>query len=221
MKKLGFGFMRLPLKADGAIDNETLCSMVDYYLEHGFTYFDTSYVYHGGRSETAIRETTDKYGRRLRSLAYGIVEDLHTAEECENDTYMEAWNAIPPHRPDSLAAFLCKLNRRISIDLLRKRESLKRGGSQYMLSLSELSECLPGGEDTEQAVDGKLLAAAITEFVRRLPEKNRRVFLGRYYFLDSVQEVAGYCGMTQANVKTILHRTRIALREYLEQEGFL
>ena len=173
------------------------------------------------RQPAALEQTERKYGSLLMGVAYNVLASREDSEESVNDTYLAAWNAIPPHRPDSLAAFLCKLTRRIAIDLLRKRESLKRGGSQYNLSLSELSACLPGGEDTESAVDGKLLAAAITEFVKGLPEKNRRVFLGRYYFLDSVQEVAGYCGMTQANVKTILHRTRLALREYLEQEGFL
>lgn len=173
------------------------------------------------RQPAALEQTEYKYGPMLMGVAYNILASREDSEESVNDTYLAAWNAIPPHRPDSLAAFLCKLTRRIAIDLLRKRESLKRGGSQYMLSLSELSECLPGGENTEQTVEGKLLTAAITEFVKHLPEKTRRVFLGRYYFFDSVQKISGYCGMTQANVKTILHRTRLALREYLEQEGFL
>lgn len=173
------------------------------------------------RQPAALEQTEHKYGSMLMGVANHILASREDSEESVNDTYLAAWNAIPPHRPDSLAAFLCKLTRRISIDLLRKRESRKRRGSQYTLSLSELSECLPGGEDTEQKVEGKLLAAAVTEFVKQLPNRTRQVFLGRYYFLDSVQEIAGYCGMTQANVKTVLHRARIALREYLEQEGFL
>ncbi len=173
------------------------------------------------REQAALDQTQRKYGSYLTRVAYNILASREDSEESVNDTYLAAWNAMPPHRPDCLCAFLSKLTRRISIDLLRKRESLKRGGSQYAVSLSELSECLPGGKDTEQAAEGKLLAAAMADFVEALPEKTRRIFLGRYYFLDSIREVARYCGVTEANAKVILHRTRQALRVHLEQEGFL
>ena len=173
------------------------------------------------REQAALEQTQRKYGKYLMRIAYQILASPEDSEESVNDTYLAAWNAIPPHKPDSLCAFLSKLTRRISIDLLRKRESLKRGGSQYTLSLAELSECLPGGEDTQQAAEAKLLAEAIGRFVAELPEKTRQVFLGRYYFLDSVREVARCCGVTEANAKTMLHRTRLALKAFLEQEGFL
>lgn len=173
------------------------------------------------REQAAIEQTQLKYGSFLTGVAYNILANREDSEESVSDTYMAAWNAMPPHRPDSLRAFLSKLVRRSSIDLLRRRESQKRGGSQYTLSLSELSECLPGGQDSQQAVEARELSRAVAEFVKELPEKTRKVFLGRYYFLDSVREVAGYCGITESNAKTILHRTRQALREHLEQEGFL
>lgn len=173
------------------------------------------------REQSALEQTQRKYGRYLTKVAYNILASREDSEESVNDTYLAAWNTMPPHRPDCLCAFLSKLVRRISIDLLRKRETLKRGAGAYMLSLSELSECLPGGKDTEQEAEGKRLSAAVTEFVAALPEKNRRIFLGRYYFLDSVREVARYCGVTEANAKVILHRARQALRTHLEREGFL
>lgn len=173
------------------------------------------------REQSAIEQTQRKYGSFLMSLANNILANREDSEESVSDTYMAAWNAMPPHRPDSLRAFLSKLVRRISIDLLRRRESLKRGGSQYTLSLSELTECLPGGRDSQQEAEARELARAVADFVKGLPEKTRKVFLGRYYFLDSVRDVAGYCGMTESNVKTTLHRTRLALRAHLEEEGFL
>lgn len=173
------------------------------------------------REHTAVEQTQRKYGSYLSKVAYNILASREDSEESVNDTYLAAWNAMPPHRPDSLCAFLSKLTRRISIDALRRRESQKRGGSEYTLSLSELSECLPGGQSTEQAAEAKLLAEAMEDFVAALPEKTRQVFLGRYYFLDSVREVARYCGLTEANAKVMLHRTRQALRRHLEQEGFL
>lgn len=173
------------------------------------------------RESAAVEQTQRKYGSFLTGIAYNVLASREDSEESVNDTYMAAWNAMPPHRPACLRAFLSKLVRRISIDLLRKRESQKRGGSRYTVSLSELSECLPGGQDSQQQVEATELRRAITEFVAALPEKTRRVFLGRYYFLDSLRDIAGYCGISEANAKIILHRTRQALRVRLEEEGFL
>lgn len=173
------------------------------------------------RDQLAIDQTERKYGNYLTKIAYHILYDLEDCAESVNDTYMAAWNAIPPHRPQSLCAFLSKLTRRIAIDLLRKKQSAKRGSGEYALSLEELSQCLPGGDDPEETVNGRELASCIEAFLRQLPEKTRNVFLGRYFYMDSVKEVARYCGLTESNAKVLLHRTRLALGEYLKKEGYL
>ena len=172
------------------------------------------------RSEFAIRETEIKYDRYLTKIAYNILADAEDSRESVNDTYLAAWNSMPPHRPGVLSTYLGKLTRRISIDCFRRRTRQKRGGSEYELSLSELGDCVSGGNNTEEIVNVRLLADAIGIFLRLQSQEARTAFIGRYYFLDSVKEVAAYCGMTESKCKTLLHRTRLGLRDYLTKEGF-
>jgi len=173
------------------------------------------------REQSAIRETERKYGNYLAKVAYNILNDMDDSMESVNDTYLSAWNAMPPHRPQALCPFLSKLTRRIAISLLRKKQSLKRGGGEYEVSLSELQQCIPGGNTTEEQYEGKALSACIAAFLHGVSEQARNAFIGRYFYMDSVKEVARYCGLTESNAKVLLHRTRIALREYLEKEGYL
>ena len=172
------------------------------------------------RSESAIRETEIKYDRYLTKIAYNILADAEDSRESVNDTYLAAWNSMPPHRPGVLSTYLGKLTRRISIDCFRRRTRQKRGGSEYELSLSELGDCVSGGNSTEEIVNVRLLADAIGIFLRLQSEEARNAFIGRYYYLDSLKEVAAYCGMTESKCKTLLFRTRVALKEYLREEGF-
>ena len=172
------------------------------------------------RSEAAIRETEAKYSRYLTKIAFNILNDMEDSRESVNDTYLAAWDSMPPHRPNVLSAYLGKLTRRISIDLFRYRSREKRSASQYALSLEELDECLSGGNTTEEAVDAKLLAEAIGRYLRTLPAQTRTVFVGRYYYMDPVKEVARYCHITESNCKTLLHRTRLGLKDYLTKEGY-
>ena len=172
------------------------------------------------RSESAIRETEIKYDRYLTKIAYNILADAEDSRESVNDTYLAAWNSMPPHRPGVLSTYLGKLTRRISIDCFRRRTRQKRGGSEYEVSLSELGDCVSGGNTTEEIINVKLLADAIGIFLRLQSEEARNAFIGRYYYLDSVKEVAAYCGMTESKCKTLLFRTRVALKEYLREEGF-
>ena len=172
------------------------------------------------RDETAIRETEVKYDRYLTKIAYNILADREDSRESVNDTYLAAWNSIPPHRPGVLSTYLAKLTRRISIDRFRYRTRDKRRESEYAVSLSELGDCVSGGNTTEEIVNVKLLADAIGIFLRLQSEEARNAFIGRYYFLDSVKEVAAYCGMSESKCKTLLHRTRLGLKEYLRKEGF-
>ncbi|MCI9465419.1 MAG: sigma-70 family RNA polymerase sigma factor [Lachnospiraceae bacterium] len=172
------------------------------------------------RSEAAIRHTDQKYGHYLMKLSYNILADWEDSKESVNDTYLSAWKSMPPHRPNVLLTYLCKITRQISIDVFRKRNSVKRQASEYALSLSELEDCVSAGNTTEQEVDLRLLAKAIQDYLAKLPEETRDVFIGRYFFSDSICDIAGYYDMSKSKAKSMLYRTRIGLKKYLEQEGF-
>lgn len=172
------------------------------------------------RDETAIQQTTKKYGRRLRSLAFSIVKDLQTAEECENDTYMEAWDSIPPHTPESyLYAFLARITRHISLNCCRDRSRLKRSVFICELSL-ELEQCIPDPNDTECQIDNMALKDALNGFLGTLSEEKRNVFLRRYWYLDSIADISKRFVLSESKVKTMLFRSRNMLREYLVKEGY-
>lgn len=172
------------------------------------------------RSEDAIKETSTKYQAYLSKIAYNILSDFEDSKECVNDTYLAAWNSMPEHRPSVLSTYLGKIARQISIDVFRKKNSLKRYASEYALSLSELEESFSDHATPEQTFDAKILDEAINTFIRSLPEESRKVFIGRYYFFDSVKKIAAYCGISETNVKAILFRARQKLKEYLVKEGF-
>ena len=171
------------------------------------------------RDENAIRQTAEKYEAYLSRIAYNIVSDAEDSRECVNDTYLAAWNSMPEQRPNVLSTYLGKLARQISIDRLRRKTSRKRRASEYALSLSELED-IADRSTPETALDAGQLDEAINAFVRSLPEDARRVFIGRYYFFDPIKTVASYCGISEANAKTTLYRTRQKLKEYLVKAGF-
>lgn len=173
------------------------------------------------RSEQAIAETSAKYGKYCHTIAYGILQSDEDAEESVNDTYLGAWNAMPPHRPSVLSTFLGKITRRISLDKWRRRHAEKRGGGEVPLALDELTDCLAGGTEVETALDQKQLSALIAAFVRRLPDTDKRVFVSRYFYLESVETVAARLGFSVSKVKSMLFRIRIKLRAVLEKEGYV
>ena len=173
------------------------------------------------RSEAAIEETSKKYGAYCYTVAYNILSNREDSEEAVNDTYLSAWNSMPPNWPNVLHTYLGRITRQLSIDRFRTRNREKRRGSEYALSLTELEECVSAGDTTVQGVRYKQLAQSISEFLRRQTPRARYAFVGRYYYADSIKEIAAYCGMTQSGVKSLLHRTRLALRDCLEQEGIL
>ena len=172
------------------------------------------------RSEQAIADTEKKYDRYLEKIAHNILNNIEDSRESVNDTYLAAWNSMPPHRPSILSAYLAKLTRRISIDRFRYRTRDKRMGSEYAISLSELSDCVSGGNTAEEIFNAKALADAIGVYLRLQSREVQTAFLGRYYFLDPVKEIAAYLGMSESKVKSLLYRTRLGLKEYLEKEGF-
>lgn len=172
------------------------------------------------RNEAAIEETKNKYERYLLKIAYNVLADLEDSQESVNDTYLAAWNSMPPHRPSILSTYLAKITRRISIDIFRKKNRSKRKASEYILSLTELEECISGGSNPEENMEVQMLAHAINDFLRTLPKDARNLFIGRYYFMDSLKDVAKYCGMSESRAKSLLFRTRCNLRVFLEKEGF-
>ena len=144
------------------------------------------------RNEAAIQQTQQKYGAYLSKIAYNILSNLEDSRECVNDTYLNAWNSMPTHRPSVLSTYLGKIARQISIDLFRKKNSAKRYASEYAVSLDELGDSFSDGSTPEQTFDAKQLDDAINRFLRTLPDDARNTFIGRYYFFDSLKDVAGY-----------------------------
>ena len=171
------------------------------------------------RSERALSETEKSYGSYCRGIAYHLLRSREDAEESVNDTWLAAWNAMPPQRPNHLRVFLGKMTRNIAISRLRRRESKKRGGGELVLALEELSECLPGGGDPEQIVEAQELAACLNAFLETLSRRDRSLLLGRYFYGFTEAELAKRLDMKQSGVHTILYRSRERLREFLKKEG--
>ena len=172
------------------------------------------------RSESAISETDRKYGAYCNSIAYGILRDKEDAEESVSDTYMAAWNTIPPRRPNFLNVFLGKLTRHISIDRWRKSSAKKRGGGEIILALDELENCVDV-HNTENTFERKELTRVLNQFLSSLSETERNVFLCRYWYMDSIKAISEYSGFTQSKITSMLHRTRDKLRKRLSEEGYL
>ena len=172
------------------------------------------------RSEQAIYETQRKYDRFCLSIASNILPLREDAQECVNDTYLAAWNAMPPNRPSILSAFLGKLTRRISIDRWRKLSADKRGGGSVPAALDELSACIPSGADPAAQAEAKELARAIDRFLDTLPQAQRRIFLMRYFDLSSLRDIAAKSSLSESKVKSMLHRIRGKLRLFLQEEGY-
>lgn len=173
------------------------------------------------RDETAIRYVSEKYGNRLRSLSHSIVKDMQTAEECENDTYVEAWNSIPPHSPkEYLYAFLARITRHVSLNCCRERSRLKR--SAYICELSsEMEQCIPSPDDCECRIDDLIFADVINKFLASQNTEKRNIFLRRYWYMDSIADISKRYGYSESKVKATLFRSRNQLREHLEKEGYI
>ena len=173
------------------------------------------------RKEYAIAETERKYGRYLSKIAYNILFNTEDSEECVNDTYMKAWNAIPPQRPKILSTFLGKITRRLAIDIFRRKHAEKRGNSEYSISLSELDECIPDKLSAEAEFEQKELSESINRFLDSLSKENRDIFVCRYFYSDSIKEIASFFGTSEAKIKSSLFRSRKILKEHLLKEGFV
>ncbi len=170
------------------------------------------------RSEEALSATAREYEAYCFSIAQGILQNREDAREAVNDTYLAAWNAIPPHRPRHLDAFLGKITRRIAINRWQASRAARRGGGEIPLALDELSGCIPGGQTVQEALENAELGRVLNDFVHTLPETERRVFIRRYWYLDPIRMIAKRYGFSQSKVKSMLLRTRSRLRRVLEKE---
>lgn len=173
------------------------------------------------RDETAIEETAQKFGSYCHSIAYNILGNHEDAEECTNNTYLNAWNAIPPTRPGRLSTFLGKITRNLSFDVFKQYHAKKRGGGQVELALNELEECIPSPDPTTQAIDELELTESLNRFLRGLPASKRKIFLLRYWYVLPVREIALQCGSSESNISSTLFRVRKELKLHLEKEEIL
>ncbi len=171
------------------------------------------------RSELAITETSEKYGSYCRAVAFRVLRDHRDSEECVNDTWLGAWNAMPPQRPAVLSTFLGRITRNLALDRRRQSRAKKRGGGEVTVALEELQECVPAPGGVEAAVDDMALADALSRFLLSLPQEPQKFFVQRYWYLCSIREIAQSCGAGAGKVKMSLHRSRQDLQKFLQKEG--
>ena len=171
------------------------------------------------RDQRAIDETHGKYGGFLAGIAWNILRSHSDAEECVSDTWFSAWNSIPPKRPSPFSAFLGRITRNLSIDRWRRTRAFKRGGGQMELALEELKDCVSGAGTLENDLIRRETLGAVNRFLGQLSVVERIVFLCRYWYLESSQEIAEHSGFSQTKVRSMLHRIRGRLDTYLEKEG--
>ena len=171
------------------------------------------------RNETAISESAMKYGTYCTSIAQNILRNPADAEECVNDTYLRAWNSIPPKRPSKLQTFLGKITRNLSLNKWEKLSAEKRGAGQTSLILDELSECIPAEQDAVNTVENMVIRDVLDRFLDELPAETRKIFVRRYFYMSPVKEIADEYGLSESKVTVTLFRTRGKLKSVLEKEG--
>lgn len=170
------------------------------------------------RQDAALAETAAKYGKLCFRVADNILCNEQDSEECVNDTWLRAWNSIPPERPQKLSCYLARVTRNLAITRFRSRRAQKRGGGQLPLVLDELAECVSGGPDPQQNLESRELSERIDRFLSELDPGVRDVFVARYFFAASVSELSERTGRSKAAINSILQRTRKKLQTYLKEE---
>lgn len=172
------------------------------------------------RDQAAIPATRKKYGGYCHSVAAAILPDRRDREECLSDTWLAAWNAMPPQRPRMLSAFLARITRNLAFNRWESGRAQKRGGGQTTLALEELADCVSGTDDPVERIMEQELCGAIRAFLAQLPEKRRTIFLRRYWLVQPVSRIALELGILPGAVSMELTRTRRALKDYLTERGF-
>ncbi len=173
------------------------------------------------REEAAVSATAKKYGNYCYSVAYNILYNNEDAEESVNDTYLGAWNSIPPHKPEVLSSYLGKITRNISLKRLREKQAQKRGSGELSLAYEELADCIPTNHDIDSGLAAKEIATCLNAFLSALPATERHVFICRYWYFDSIASISRQFGFRETKVKSMLFRTRTKLRDKLKKEGVL
>ena len=173
------------------------------------------------RDEAAISATAKKYGNYCYSVAYNILYDKEDAKESVNDTYLGAWNSIPPHKPEVLSSYLGKVTRHISLKRRRDKQAQKRGKGEIALTYEEMADCIPAKHDIDAELEAKEIALHINAFLSALPATERHIFICRYWYFDSIGSISRQFGFRETKVKSMLFRTRTKLRDKLKKEGVL
>ena len=171
------------------------------------------------RNQRAIEETDAKYGHYCHTVAFNILNDPLDTEECVNDTWMGAWNAMPDAWPNCLGAFLTRICRNIALNLLSSKKRLKRGKGEMTLALEELAECTPSNLDVAQIAEARELSEGLDRFLATLPNVERNVFMSRYWAMASVKEISEVLHWSESRTKSTLFRIREKLRKFLQEEG--
>lgn len=172
------------------------------------------------RDEKAIAETDRKYGSYCHSVANGILENWADAEEAVNDTWVRAWDTIPPQHPQNFKMYLAKITRNLALSINRTKHAVKRGGGVVDLALEELDHCIPARDSVEVRFEGKELGEVIRRFLDTLPWREQNLFIRRYFFLESIETIARRFDLKESNVSKILSRTRAKLHQFLKKEGY-
>ena len=173
------------------------------------------------RNEDAIRETDDKYGHYCFTVAWNILFDNEDSQECVSDTWRKTWELIPPERPKLLKFFLAKITRGFAMNRLRANTRIKRGSGKYETALEELENVLSDQNNPEKEFEAKQLADELNRFLGGLKEKDRNIFIRRYFYMESGKQIAEKYGISETNVNVSLSRTRTRLKEHLGKEGWL
>ena len=171
------------------------------------------------RSEEAIRETAYKYGKYCHYIAYNILFNEEDSEECVNDTYYNAWENIPPQKPDKLSSYLGKITRNLVLNKWNYYHAKKRGNGEIPIVLEELRECVSVADIVEQRLDEIYLVNKLNQFLESLPRQKRIIFMRRYWYMNSIKEICTDFHMSESKVKMLLMRVRNDLRLFLEKEG--
>lgn len=171
------------------------------------------------RSESAVKAASEKFGSLCRKIIYSILKNKEDCEECENDTYMKLWDTIPPQQPMLLSAYIAKIAKNLAITKYRYSHRQKRGSGEIDLVFEELSDFAPSPHTPEKTAESRETVEAVNEFLRRLPEEKRVIFIRRYWCCSSVKDIAKDMNLTESNAFSILSRTKAALKEYLKERG--
>ena len=173
------------------------------------------------RDEKAIYETQIKYGNYCYSISYNILHNNEDCVECLNDTYLNTWNSIPPHKPSILSTYLGKITRNLSLDKYRKSKANKRLSNEFTVSLDELDECVASNSSIKEELDAEYLADKINIFLKTVNKEDRKMFVLRYFYFDSISEITSRFNYSESKVKMSLKRTRDKLKDYLIKEGYV